>query len=78
MQNYNSSLEYENLIKRTKKLERQLKAFKYAWIISLVTVITAVWTSPADSESQADSLRLRRLAIVDEKGTERVVLGDSV
>jgi hypothetical protein len=42
MQNYNSSLEYEDLITRTKKLERQLKASKYAWIISLITVVAAV------------------------------------
>lgn len=57
MQNQTSD-EYESLKTQTKKLERQLKLFKYAWIISLVAVIASMWTLQAYSESQSDSLRL--------------------
>ncbi len=78
MQNYNSRLEYEVLKKQTNILERKLKLFKYVWIISFFAVIVSVWTLQASSESQNDTLRLRKLVIIDEKGVERVIIAAPV
>lgn len=76
--NYESHSEHELLKKQTNTLERKLKLFKYIWIISFVAVIASIWTFQASSESNSDTLRLRKLVIVDEKGVERVIIGAPV
>lgn len=75
MNKHENLSDLEILAKQTKQLAFQVKFLKYGWIISLMIAIVLVWSLRVNSETKTDSLSLRRLAIVDEKGIERVVIG---
>lgn len=68
----------QSLEKRTRKLERWLSLSVCGWLLTFGVMVVSAWTWQAKSQPQSDTLRLRRLAIVDEKGIERVVLGAPV
>ena len=69
--------EVRALVEYTKRLERRLRLSTFGWIFVGVMLVGA-WTWQSKSAPITDSLRVRRLAVVDEKGTERVVLGAPV
>jgi hypothetical protein len=68
----------QSLEKRTRKLERWLGLSVCGWLLTFGVMVVSAWTWQVKSQPQSDTLRLRRLAIVDENGTERVVLGAPV
>jgi hypothetical protein len=68
----------QSLEKRTRKLERWLRLSVCGWLLPFSVMVVSAWTWQAKSQPQSDTLRLRRLAIVDENGIERVVLGAPV
>ena len=78
MNNCNSQTEFQNLVERTKKLERRLKLSTFGWLLTVGLFLLPAWAwqaTSASSEKLPDTLRLRQLTIVDGNGTERVVIG---
>jgi hypothetical protein len=77
MNGQDSQGSFEALRQRVALLERRQRlAFITALLVVLVLVVFSGWT--AQAQKQADTLRLRQLTIVDEKGIERVVIGAPV
>jgi hypothetical protein len=56
-------------------LERRIKLVTLGWLLSVLLVVAGGWTF---RPQQSDTLRVRQIVIVDEKGTERVWIGAPV
>src|SRR5688572_20392434 len=58
-----------------RSLERRIKLVTLGWLSSVLLVGAGGWTF---RPQQSDTLRVRQIVIVDEKGTERVWIGAPV
>lgn len=77
MNGQHSEGNFEALRQRVAQLERRQRlAFIGVLLVVLGLVVFSEWTARA--QKQADTMRLRQLTIVDEKGIERVVIGAPV
>ena len=63
---------------RIRRLEVCIKTLIFLWIILASLFSLFVFNRQVNSEDIKETLRLRRLAIVDENGTERVVISAPV
>ena len=60
---------------RINRLERQLKALAAAWLLTIIAVGLVGWKG---RPGQPETLRVRQVTIIDDKGTERVWIGAPV
>jgi hypothetical protein len=65
----------EELEHRTKKLERTLKIVLTACLLTVGVAFFSAWTWQEKSAQVMESLRVRQITVVDEKGTERIYIG---
>lgn len=60
------------------RLDRRLEHTLYGWLLTSAVFLLAAWAPSQAARSrkgETDVLRVRQLVIVDDKGTERVVIG---
>jgi hypothetical protein len=64
---------------RTRVLQRRLKLTTSGLLLSFVVFLLSAWTPHPQAAQRpgekAEVLRVRQLVIVDEKGTDRIVIG---
>ncbi len=64
---------------RTKTLRRRLKFAAYGWLLTLAVFLLPAWTprpqAAQNGGAKTDILRVRQLIVVDDKGTDRIVIG---
>jgi len=58
-----------------RRLERRIKLVTAGWLLSLLVIVACGWTF---RQQQPDTLRVRQIVVVDDKGTERVWIGAPV
>jgi len=78
MKYFESQTDIQALFSRTKKLEWVVKLLLFLWLITVIFFVFSNLFWQVKSEGQPKSLTLNRLTIVDENGTERVVIAGSV
>src|SRR5215471_20416668 len=57
------------------RLERRIRLVIAGWLLSVLVFVVCGWTF---RQQQSDTLRVRQIVIVDDKGTERVWIGAPV
>jgi hypothetical protein len=57
------------------RLERRIRLVTGGWLLSVLVVVACGWTF---RQQQPDTLRVRQIVVVDDKGTERVGIGAPV
>lgn len=71
----------QRLEARTRRLELQLRFLLAAWVVTIVASAALLLSRPVGSQKQSeqiDSLRVRQITVVDEKGIERIYIGSPV
>jgi hypothetical protein len=66
----------------TQRLERRLTFTICGWLLTLLMLLLSAWTLRSQAaqqpKAQPEVLRVRQLVVVDEKDTDRIVLGAPV
>jgi hypothetical protein len=65
-----------NEMMHIQRLERRIRLVTTGWLLSVLVLVVCGWTFR--QQQQPDTLRVRQIVIVDEKGTERVWIGAPV
>ena len=64
-----------NEMMQIQRLERSIRLVTTGWLLSVLVFVACGWTF---RQQQSDTLRVRQIVIVDDKGTERVWIGAPV
>ena len=64
-----------NEMMHIQRLERRIRLVTTGWLLSVLVFVVCGWTF---RQQQSDTLRVRQIVIVDDKGTERVWIGAPV